>query len=40
MKIKHLTLLLALTILLPTPVIAREKKNKPKTEQKAKDKKY
>ncbi|MBQ2299966.1 MAG: DUF5117 domain-containing protein, partial [Bacteroidaceae bacterium] len=39
MKIKHLTLLLALTILLPTPVIAREKKNKPKTEQKAKDKK-
>ena len=39
MRIKYLTLLLAVTMLLPTSINAREKKSKAKTEQKAKDKK-
>ena len=39
MKAKYLSLLLAAALMGQTPSLAREKKEKAKTEQKAKDKK-
>ena len=39
MKTKYISLLLAATMLVGTPVLAKDKQEKPKTEQKSKEKK-